>query len=143
MGVVRSWPLTAVILTGCLVTASFPCLAKHHSLREKLLDLKVSYRANGENSHPAFQYLLEEPAMDNLQNKDPVINSWQSYKERLRAMVAFDLSNDCRVGLNSFKAGPLELSALEVLPLAPQLQPRSSDAIKSRGYGLSFTVKLD
>ncbi|MGE3319864.1 MAG: hypothetical protein AB7I18_11280 [Candidatus Berkiella sp.] len=143
MGVVRSWPLTAVILTGCLVTASFPCVAKHHSLREKLLDFKVSHRTTDVAIHPVFQYLYDDSVGEASQNKDPVINSWQSYKERLRGYLAYDLSDDFRIGLNSFKAGPLNSSTLEILPLAPQLQPRSSDVAKSRGYGLSFTVKLD
>ena len=149
MGVVRSWPLIAVILTGSFITASFPCFAKHHSLRDKMLDFKASHFNNlktanvAEMSHPIFQYLYSEPNADNKQNKDPVVVSWQSYKDQLRGYLAYELSDDFRVGLNSFKAGPLKVEDTELLPLLPQLQTRSSDVTKSRGYGVSFTVKLD
>lgn len=142
MGVVRSWPLTAVILTGCYVTASFPCLAKHHSLREKILEFNISHKADAA-VHPAFRYLYDADVFEAMQNKDPVVNSWQSYKDRLKGYLAYEMSEDFRIGLNSFKAGPLDQATFEVLPLVPQLQPRSSDVAKSRGYGLSFTVKLD
>jgi hypothetical protein len=149
MGVVRSWPLIAVILTGSFVTASFPCLAKHHSLRDKMLDFKASHLANlktvnaAELSHPVFQYLYSDPQAVAKANNEPLIVSWQSYKEQLRGLLAYQLSEDFRVGLNSFKAGPLEQADLEVLPLVPQLQPRSLDITKSRGYGVCFTMTLD
>ncbi len=149
MGVVRSWPLIAVILTGSFVTASFPCLAKHHSLRDKMLDFKASHFAHlkavnaAEISHPIFQYLYVEPEVDTKLNKEPVVVSWQSYKDQLRGLLAYQLSEDFRIGLNSFKAGPLEQADLDILPLVPQLQPRSLDITKSRGYGVCFTVKLD
>jgi|GEM_PF-6571376 len=147
MGAVRSWPSIAVILTGCFVTASFPCLAKHHSLRDKMLDFKASHFANlktadaAEISHPIFQYLYSEPNVNN-KSKDPVVISWQSYKDQLRGLLAYELTDDFRVGLNSFKAGPLEEADVALLPLEPHLQPRSADVNKSRGYGLSFTLKL-
>lgn len=149
MGVVRSWPLIAVILTGSFVTASFPCVAKHHSLRDKMLDFKASHFAHlksanaADISHPIFQYLYSEPDPSMKLSKEPVVVSLQSYKEKLRGLLAYELSEDFRVGLNSFKAGPLPLADLEVLPLAPQLQPKSLEVVKSRGYGICFTVKLD
>lgn len=149
MSAVGSAPLIAVILTGCFVTASFPCLAKHQSLRDKILDFKSSYLSHinateaAKVSHPIFQYIYTDPVSTDLQNKDPVVVSWQSYKDQLRGMLAYELADDFRVGLNSFKSGPLEQATTEVLPLAPQLQPRSADVAKSRGYGVSFTLKLD
>lgn len=149
MGIVRSWPMIAVILTGCFVTAPFSCFAKHQSLREKILDLKgmpftyLNPLETAKISHPIFQYLYAEPLIDQLQNKDPVILSLQGYKDRLRRLVSYEFSEDFRVGLNSFKAGPLEQANLDVLPVQPELQPRSPSVVKSRGYGISFTVKLN
>lgn len=149
MGIVRSWPTIAVILTGCYVTASFPCFAKHQSLRERILDFKdmhflhASQEEMAKVSHPIFQYLYSAPLVCVTPNKDPVILSIQAYKERLRGMVSYEFSPDIQVGLNSFKAGPLEQAVLDVLPLQPALQPRAPDVVKSRGYGVCLTVKLD
>ncbi|MCS5710792.1 hypothetical protein [Candidatus Berkiella aquae] len=148
MAIVRSWPMTAVILTGCFVTAPLSCFAKHQSLRERILDFKSMPFAHWHTSeaaklsHPIFQYLYAEPFIEQP-FKDPAILSLQAYKERLRGFVAYEFSQDFRVGLNSFKAGPLEQADWEVLSLQPELQPRSPDVAKSRGYGISFTVKLD
>lgn len=149
MGIVRSWPTIAVILTGCYVTASFPCFAKHQSIRDRILDFKdmhflsVSPDDVAKASHPIFQYLYSAPLVSVTPNKDPVILSLQAYKERLRDMVSYEFSPDFQVGLNSFKAGPLEQTVLDVLPLQPALQPRTPDVVKSRGYGVCFTVKLN
>jgi hypothetical protein len=76
-------------------------------------------------------------------DKSPEALSWQDYKNQLRGMAMYEVLPDFQVGFNSFKIRAIEQSAYDILPLQPQLQPKTSTGAKSRGYGVSFTFKLD